>query len=142
VDVRDVARAYILAIQAEEEKVRGQIFNVSHNNYRISELALRVRGALRRVGVDPDIRVDYSYRGVRSYRVSTDKIERLLGFRPKVDIEESVMDMVQSIRRYSYTDYDHPRYYNIRWMRLLEEAQSIIKITGSVFEVKGQRQDA
>jgi nucleoside-diphosphate-sugar epimerase len=134
VDVRDVARAYILAIQAEEEKVSGQIFNISHDNYRISELALRVRDALRQVGVNPEIRPDYGYKGVRSYRVSTHKIERVLGFQPKVGIEESVIDMVENIRRYGYTDFDNPRYYNIRWMRLLEEAHQIIGITGSVFE--------
>lgn len=134
VDVRDVARAYILAIQTEEERVKGQIFNLSHRNYRISELALRVREALRQVGLEPEIRVDYGYKGVRSYRVSTKKIEQVLGFRSKVDVEESVVDMVEKIRRYGYTDFDNPRYYNIRWMRLLEESQRIINITGSVFE--------
>lgn len=138
VDVRDVARAYILTLQADEEVVKGQIFNVSHRNYRISELALRVREALRQVGVDPEVRVDYGYKGVRSYHVSTKKIEHVLGFRPKVDIEESVVDMVEKIRRYGYTDFDDPRYYNIRWMRLLEEAQRIISITGSVFEAPCQ----
>jgi nucleoside-diphosphate-sugar epimerase len=134
VDVRDVARAYILAIQADEQKVKEQIFNVSRRNFRISELALRVREALRQVGVDAEIRADYGYKGVRSYRVSTQKIEQVLGFRPKVTVEESVVDMVEKIRSYGYTDFDNPRYYNIHWMRLLEEAQQIIRITGSVFE--------
>ena len=138
VDVRDVARAYIPAIQAEEEKVKGQIFNVSRRNYRISELALRSREALRQMGIDAEIRVDYGYRGVRSYRVSTKKIEHVLGFRPKVSIAESVVDMVEKVRRYGYTDFDNPRYYNIRWMRLLEEAQGVINITGSVFEALPQ----
>jgi hypothetical protein len=31
------------------------------------------------------------------------------------------------------TDFDNPKYYNIRWMRFLEEAQRVIEITGSVF---------
>jgi len=35
VDVRDAARAYIACLEAEEEKVRGQIFNVSFQNVRI-----------------------------------------------------------------------------------------------------------
>ena len=39
-----------------------------------------------------------------------------------------------SIRANRYEDFDNPRYYNISWMRLLEEAQSVIKVTGSVFE--------
>jgi len=133
VDVRDVARAYILALQADDEQVNGQIFNVASGNYRISELALRVREALRQLGVNVDIRVDYGYKGVRSYRVSTRKAESTLGFRPKVDIEESVTDMVTRIRKYGYTDFDNPRYYNIQWMRLLEEAQQIIGPMGGVF---------
>jgi nucleoside-diphosphate-sugar epimerase len=142
VDVRDVARAYILALQAEEDEIKGQIFNVSHRNYRISELALRVREALRQTGIDPEVRADYGYRGVRSYRVSTKKIEHMLGFRPKVSIEESVADMVEKVQRYGYNDFDNPRYYNIRWMRLLEEAQRIIEITGSVFEAPSRQDEA
>ena len=42
VEVRDVARAYIAALEADPDKVRGQIYNVSFKNFRISELALRV----------------------------------------------------------------------------------------------------
>jgi hypothetical protein len=51
-----------------------------------------------------------------------------------VTVEESVQDMVRKIKQYGYTDFDNPRYYNIRWMRLLEEAQEITSITGSVFD--------
>jgi len=134
VDVRDAARAYIACLQVEESMVSGQIFNVSQVNYRISELALRVREALRELGIDVDIRPDYGYRGVRSYRVSARKIEQVLAFRPVVTVEESVKHMVRKIEQYGYTDFDNPRYYNIRWMKLLEEAQEIVRVTGAVFE--------
>ena len=134
VDVRDVARAYITCLQADEGKVGGQIFNVCYRNMRISELALRVREALREIGVKADVQVDYSYRGVRSYRISSAKIHRTLGFRPIISLEESVKDMVEKIRAYNYLEFDHPKYYNIRWMRLLEEADQVIRITGSVFD--------
>jgi nucleoside-diphosphate-sugar epimerase len=137
VDVRDVARAYIAGLEAPEDKVKGEIFNVSFHNVRISELSLRVRAALHETGCDAEIVPDYSYHGVRSYRVSAAKIQRVLDFKPKVTIEESVKDMVKQIQQYGYTDYDNPRYYNIRWMRLLEEAHKVISITGSVFEAKG-----
>ncbi len=136
VDIRDVARAYIACLEAEEHKVRGEIFDVSFQNVRISELSLRVREALRDVGIQMDVRPDYGYKGVRSYRVSAEKIERVLGIHPKVTIEESVVDMVEKIRENGCTDFDNPKYYNIRWMRLLEEAHHIIQVTGSVFEVQ------
>ena len=48
VDVRDAARAYVIALEADENIVAGQIFNVVAENYRISELALRVCEALER----------------------------------------------------------------------------------------------
>ena len=102
---------------------------------RISELALRIKETLRNLGIQVEIYPDYGYKGVRSYRVSANKIEQILGLRPKITIEESVINMVEKIRTFGYTDFDDPRYYNIRWMRFLEEASDVIKITGSVFGV-------
>lgn len=134
VEVRDVARAYIACLRADEAQVKEQIFNVAFTNFRVSELALRVRETFRSLGDDVDVRADYSYRGVRSYRVSSAKIQRVLDFRPKVTVEESVRHMVEQIRAYGYDDFSNPRYYNIQWMRLLEEAHKVIAVTGSVFE--------
>jgi len=37
------------------------------------------------------------------------------------------------IQQYGYTDFDNPIYYNIRWMKLLEEAKRVIDVTGEVF---------
>lgn len=135
IEVRDVAKAYILCVEAEEEKIRGQIFNVSYRNFRISEVAYRVRDTLCSLGVSCDIMVDYRYRGVRSYRVSTNKIETMLNFKPSISIEESVRDMVEKIKKYGYTDFDNPRYFNIQWFKVLEEAKKIIDVTGSVFNI-------
>jgi hypothetical protein len=41
--------------------------------------------------------------------------------------------MVEQVRAHGLTDWDNPRYYNIRWMKTLEEAERIIGVTGSVF---------
>jgi nucleoside-diphosphate-sugar epimerase len=136
VDIHDVASAYILALETPEDKVKGQIFNIASKNYRVSELALKVYQILNDQGVDVKISSDYRYKGVRSYRVSTDKAEDILGFRPKITLEESIKTMLEMIEQYGYTDFNHPRYYNIAWMRLLEEVQDIIHKTGSIFDVK------
>jgi nucleoside-diphosphate-sugar epimerase len=135
VDVHDVARAYIACVGAEESSVHGQIFNVANCNMRISELALRVRTTLRELGVNVDVRPDYSYRGVRSYRVSTRKIERLLGFKAVVSVEDAVRDMAAQLRDRRIDDLNHPRYENLRWLRVLEEAETILGTNGSVFDL-------
>jgi nucleoside-diphosphate-sugar epimerase len=134
IDVRDAARAYLACLSAEERLVSGEIFNVAYCNMRISELALRVRETLRAGGVTVDIVPDYSYRAVRSYRVSTHKIQQRLGFRPVVSVEDAVRDLLRQLRRSEFDDLAHPRFENLRWLRLLEEAESILGTPRSVFE--------
>ena len=132
IDVKDVARAYLMALESDPERISGQIFNLAAGNFRISELALRAKSALGKLGIDVELDVDYSYRLVRSYRVSSDKILRTLGFDPRITVEESITHMVQQIERYGYTDFSHPRYYNLEWMKLLEESVKTVATHGYV----------
>jgi nucleoside-diphosphate-sugar epimerase len=134
VDVRDAARAYVMAMEAEESKVASQIFNIVAENFRISELALRVCEALREIGVSVEIQSTFQYAGIRNYRVSGKKILREFNYKPLISVQESVKHMVENIRSYGYTNFDHDRYYNIRWMKLLEEVKHTIDITGTIFD--------
>jgi nucleoside-diphosphate-sugar epimerase len=132
IDVRDVARAYVMAIEADAADVGGQIFNLSAGNFRISEVALRTQRALADMGVHAIIEADYSYRTIRNYRVSSEKSRRVLGFQPQVSIEQSILHMVEEIRRWNRTDFANPRYYNIEWIKLLEESAEIVRTHGYV----------
>lgn len=135
VDVRDAARAYIACLEAEEHKVRGQIFNVIYRNMRISELALRVQEALASHGTEVSITPDYGYQGVRNYRVSARKIATVLDFRPVVTIEESVANALEKLKGMKRADFEDPRYYNIRWLKLLEEAETVLGVPGALFGI-------
>jgi nucleoside-diphosphate-sugar epimerase len=134
VDVRDAAQAYVALVEAEDALVRGEIFNLCYQNLRISELALRVQEALRRLEINVDIRPDYQHGSVRNYRVSGEKIARVLNFRPKVSIEESVADIVRRARADGRTDFENPRYYNIRWLQQLEDRWKAAGSPGSVLD--------
>lgn len=142
VDIHDVAKSYIVCLEADEEKVRGQIFNVVSKNFRIAELALHVQGELKRNGIEVDIAPDYSYKGIRNYRVSGKKIQTILNFKPTISVEESVKQMLKNIKAYKYDDFDNPRYYNLKWLQILEEADNIIKVTGSVFGTQQKHSSA
>lgn len=139
VEIRDVAKAYIACLQADEKKVHGQIFNVVYRNFRVSELALQTQKAFKETGVAVEIVPDYTYKGVRNYRVSGKKIQTVLGFAPSISVRESVIHMIEQIKHYKYTDFDNPRYCNIRWLRVLEEADKIIKVTGFVFDLPNEQ---
>jgi len=132
IDIEDVARAYVIALDADAAQVGGQVFNLAAGNFRIAELALRTERALRSVDVPAVINVEYENRLVRSYRISGRKAERVLGFSPRVSVEESVARMVREVRARGLTDVSHPRYYNIEWMKALEEAAEIVRRHGYV----------
>ncbi len=134
VDVRDAARAYIVALEADNSLVAGEIFNIVAENYRISELALRVREALQEMGIAADIKTTFQYAGIRNYRVSGKKMFSRLGYKPVISVQESVKHMVANLREFGYTDFDNDRYYNIRWMKLLEQVKKMIDISGTIFE--------
>ena len=137
-DVRDAARAYIVVLEADCELTNGQIYNVVSANYRISELALRIQALFTEMGREATIQSQFQYSGIRNYRVSGGRILRELNFKPLVQLEESVRNMVNKIETLGFTDFESSRYYNIRWMKLLEEAKRIIEITGSVFETPAE----
>src|SRR5215813_13591840 len=122
VDVTDLARVYVACIEAPEEKIHGRIFNVVGKNYRILELAHWVREALRGER-KVEIEVDYTSQKTRSYRVSGERIEQVLGVKPLVGVKESVENMVRKTKERPLTELHHPRHYNIEWMTLLAEME-------------------
>ncbi len=132
VDVLDVAKAHICAVEAPDDKVHGEIFNLSNKNYRILELAHWVREALSETK-QVDIEVDYSPMKGRSYRVSTRKIESQLGFRAGMSVKDSVSNMVKRVEADSKTDFLNPVYYNIQWMTMLDRMEKTVREIGSVF---------
>ncbi len=132
VHIRDTAEAHIRCLEAEPKKVRGEIFNLVYKNYRILELAHRVRKALAEMGMNVDVDVNYDQVDNRSYRTAGDKITKVLGFTPSVSVEEGVKEIVEVLRSGQYRDFDHPIYYNMRWMKLLVEVEDRLKKTGKV----------
>ncbi len=132
VDVTDVAKCYLACIQADLKDVGGQIFNLAYKNFRILELAHWVRKALDGI-VPVEIEVEYGSSTARDYRVSTKKLERILGFRPRVSVEESARHMARKIQAGIHADFHNPRYYNIQWLELLVEIEQHLKRLGSIF---------
>lgn len=122
--LQDAALAYKLMIEAPVDKIRGEIFNVTNGNYRISELALRVQKKLADIGIRCKVEPDYNYRNLRSCQASGRKITERLGFVPKVTVEETVVDLVNKINNGAFHNVMDPSFHNIRWLDLLEEVRT------------------
>jgi nucleoside-diphosphate-sugar epimerase len=54
----------------------------------------------------------------RSYHVNSDKISRVLGFKPKRTIEDAVRDLARAFRNHLLPNsFDEDWYYNVRTMK-------------------------
>jgi nucleoside-diphosphate-sugar epimerase len=131
--VNDAARAYVTALEAPDELVRGEVFNIVHSNLRISELGLRVQSTLRSLGVPCEIRSDYTKPAARNYRVSGEKARRVLGFVAETSIEDAVREMVQQFRGFTAKQLYNPIHSNIEWMQMLERAGAILGNPEGIF---------
>lgn len=133
VHVEDVAEAHIRCLEAEEEKVRGEIFNLVYDNFMILDVAQRVQKTMVQIGINADIEINYDQVDSRSYKIDGHKITRELNFTPLTSIEDGAREIAAIILSGKYRDFDHPIYYNMRWMELLADIEDRIKKTGPVF---------
>ena len=123
VHVRDVARAFIAAMEAPRDKVIGQAFNVGSNdqNYQIRAIAQMVRDVvphtdLEVVPDDPD---------KRSYNVSFDKIQQVLGFRAEKSPYEGIVEVKQALEQGRVDDSIRTK--TVHYYRYLLDAERVLQ---------------
>jgi len=121
VDVCDVSDAMIAALEAPADLVRGEIFNVLHSNYQIRELAMLVAGSVQLLGRTVTLRESPAPRLTRDYECSNTKLASRLGFQPARSVVEAITGILESIDVEDRTMLSDPRFYNIRWLELINE---------------------
>lgn len=116
VHIEDMVRAYIHVLEMSEDKVQGEIFNVGTDNHTVLELAnmaKRIVGKKRPVELAIEPTND-----PRSYHVSSEKIFKKIGFKPRFTIEDAMSDLITAFEQgklpNSLTDN---RYFNIKTMK-------------------------
>lgn len=118
VDVEDTAVAHVKALEIPEKKLKPGIINLFYENYRIIEVAHRVKKTVEEETKKKiDIIVDHSPKKDRSYRISNSKIERVLKWHPRVSIEDSVRRILKETRKLKKSDFLNPVFYNIQWIK-------------------------
>lgn len=117
VHVMDVARAIMTVIEAEEEKVRGETFNVGSNeqNYQIHDLAELIGNSIGK-----PYKIEwYGEPDIRSYRVNFTKIRKQLGFKTLYTPAEGAREIYEALE--SGQIAETPETNVIRWWKLLQE---------------------
>jgi nucleoside-diphosphate-sugar epimerase len=98
VHVKDVVRGIVLGIEADEKKVRGQVFNLGaeEGNYTKDQI---VNLVLKRI---PEVVVEYkdlTFGGdMRDITVSFEKIKRVLGFKTTLTVDDGVREVLHALK--------------------------------------------
>lgn len=103
VHVKDVASACRMAMESEEAD--GEVFNVgSGNNYTIESIAEKLAGVMGKEKIPVEITGKYRVGDIRHCFADTSKIKNLLGFEPKVDFEEGLLELADWLKTQIATD--------------------------------------
>jgi len=124
-NIRDMIAAYEMFIEAPHEKVHGETFNCGYQNRSISDIAEIVRNVVTEEFPDrPSITIKTTPSDdLRSYHINSDKIARVLGFKPKFTIEDAVRELCQAFRDGLLPNsMDDDMYYNVRRMKAIDAA--------------------
>jgi nucleoside-diphosphate-sugar epimerase len=123
--ILDYCDAVQLLLDAPDEKVANETFNVGYQNMSILDIALLVKRVVERefpergeIGI-----VKTASDDKRSYHINSDKIRRALGYIPKHTIEQAVSDLCRAFkdRRFRNSMSDDI-YFNVRRMKNLQAA--------------------
>ena len=110
VHVHDAARAFVDVLEAPIDTIDHEIFNVGDNelNYQIKQVGLLVEEQVP----GAEVRFVEHKEDDRTYRVSFDKINHILGWEAERTISEGVEEIVHWMTEYDITDYDADRFRN------------------------------
>ena len=116
VHIDDMVDSYLSVINAKDEKVNGQIFNVGYKNQSVNELANDVKEI---IGDDIKI-INTKSDDNRSYHVSSQKIKEVLGFETRYTVKNAVSDLKDAFeKKLLINTFENELFFNIKRMNNL-----------------------
>lgn len=111
VHVRDAAKGVCTVLAADPSLVAGEVFNVGHSdeNYRKLDLVEVITKRLGRGNVSYVQRTE----DPRDYKVSFEKVKRVLGFEPDFDVPGGVDEIVKALDAAAFGDPYGPQFSNL-----------------------------
>lgn len=120
--IKDYVELCVTLLNAPDALIANQIFNCGYENQTILDIAQTVkRVVMREFPEKADIPIQVEPTDdIRSYHINSDKIKQVLGFAPKLSVEDAVVGLCEAFKAGLLPDSFHDdRYYNVRTMQKL-----------------------
>lgn len=119
INIKDMANLYVQLINEPDEKIVGQTFNAGGDNLSVMDIAILVQKFFRDYRAK-EIEIEVKPTDdLRSYRVSSEKIKRELGWQTLFNLPDAIWSLVDAFEKGKIPDPDDPKYYNIKTMQKL-----------------------
>lgn len=117
--IQDYCDVIKLFIESDSELIQNETFNVGYQNLTISEIALMVRKIVESEFPGEPIEIaTTSSDDNRSYHINSDKITKVLGFKPKHSIEEAVLELCAAFREGKIPNsLENDRYFRVKRLK-------------------------
>lgn len=114
IHIKDMADLYVKLLEYPDHLINGKTFNAGYENHKVREIAQMVK----KVVVRDDLKIEtVPTDDNRSYHISSQKIERELGYKPKHTIEDAIKDLCNAFKEGKIPDpMNNIRWYNIKTM--------------------------
>ncbi len=122
IHIEDVTDVYLESLKWPAEKLAGEIFNVGYENHSIAQLADFVKQVVEDEFPEkaPIAITTTESNDNRSYHVNSEKIFRVLGWKPKRTIEDAIRDLCKAFKRGEFKDsLSSDNYSNVKTIKSL-----------------------
>jgi len=117
IHIEDITDLYVECILWPDKCFDGQIFNVGYENHRVIDIAEKVSKVIARGTPIEKVKTD----DLRSYRISSDLIYRVCGFKPRYTIDHAVAGLVSAFDANIIPNaMSDPKYFNIKLLQAID----------------------
>ena len=112
-----------LLLNALEEEIHNEVFNVGYENMSIIEIAQLVKQVVgQEFPQKDDIQIlTTPSDDNRSFYINSDKIKRVLDFQPKYSIEKAIRDLCHAFKDGKLPNsFDDDFYFNVKRLKRLQ----------------------
>lgn len=114
IHIEDITDYYVELVDMPAEKIAGKTYNAGYENFTVMEIAQMVKEI---IGKNVAIEVTPSNDN-RSYHISSAKIEKELGLKPRHTIKDAVLDIKKAHEK-GLLNWDEINYYNVKKMKTI-----------------------
>ena len=120
IDIQDVADIYVKALELPISKVGGKIFNMVDKNWKIGDLAKKIKEILlrkKKIKVSLEIK---PYGITRNYKADRSLFKKTFKFKPSRNLDKALLEIWDNLEKKNHDPHHHIHYSDLWYKKFFE----------------------